>query len=171
MKILDIPLLINLTEQAKQNPRLRQNYNLHESLEASCHRLLNAMEPGSYIRPHRHSHPQKQEGFVALRGRLAVFIFDEQGGVQEIVRFGPRESVVGVDIPTGVWHTVVSLASGSVFYEVKAGPYLPVPLNDSAHWAPKAGSEEATNYLDNLVDMVTRQNQNLPPNIEKPQML
>ena len=162
MRILNDSLLNDLSEQAKQNPRLRQNYNLHENLESACHRLLNAMEPGSYIRPHRHSHPQKQEGFVALRGLLAAFTFDEHGEVEEIVQFGPRESVVGVDIPTGVWHTVVGLASGSVFYEVKAGPYLPVPPEDLAPWAPEAGSGEAARYLERLVEMIGKQAASTP---------
>lgn len=157
VKLIDENLLQALTGQAATNPRLRQNYNLHESLDDACQRLLNAMEPGSYIRPHRHSHPQKQEGFVAVRGLLAAVTFDEHGEVEEIVQFGPRESVVGVDIPTGVWHTVVGLASGSIFYEVKAGPYLPVPLEDLAPWAPEAGSGEAARYLERLMDMIGKQ--------------
>jgi cupin fold WbuC family metalloprotein len=150
MKILDDHLLDNLSQQAKKNPRLRQNFNLHESLNDTCHRLLNAMEPGSYIRPHRH--PQKQEGFVGVRGLLAVLTFGDQGEVLETVQFGPRESVVGVDISTGTWHTIVSLASGSIFYEVKAGPYQAVPHNDLAHWAPAAESEEVEKYLEQLVN-------------------
>ncbi len=66
MKILDKRLLQEISAQAKQNPRLRQNYNLHDSLGDASQRLLNAMEPGSYIRPHRHLINPKPEGFVAI---------------------------------------------------------------------------------------------------------
>ena len=81
MKILDNRLLADLSAQARTNPRLRQKYNLHASLDDPCQRLLNAMERGSYIRPHRHLTPPKQEGFVGVRGRLAAIIFDRQGKV------------------------------------------------------------------------------------------
>ena len=154
MKILDNKLLADLSEQARSNPRLRQNYNLHASLEDPCQRLLNAMEPGSYIRPHRHLTPPKQEGFVGARGRLAAFTFDQQGKVIEVILFGPRESVFGVDLPVGVWHTAVSLEPGSVFYETKTGPYVPIAAEDMAPWAPAEGSERAGEYLESLVQMI-----------------
>lgn len=151
MKILDNQLLAEISAQARGNPRLRQNYNLHASLDDPCQRLLNAMEPGSYIRPHRHLTPPKQEGFVGVRGRLAAFIFDRQGNVIDVVLFGPREAACGVDLPEGVWHTVVSLESGSVFYETKTGPYVPISADDMAPWAPAEGSAEAEKYLESLV--------------------
>ena len=154
MKILDDTLLADLSEQARGNPRLRQNYNLHESLDDPCQRLLNAMQPGSYIRPHRHLTPPKQEGFVGVRGRLAAFIFNQQGKVIDAILFGPRESACGVDLPEGVWHTVVSLEPGSVFYETKTGPYVPIAVEDMALWAPAEGSEVAGEYLEGLVRMV-----------------
>ena len=67
MKIIDKQLLDKTNEQAKQSPRLRMNYNFHERLDDPVNRLLNAMEPGSYIRPHRHLDPDKDEIFLLLR--------------------------------------------------------------------------------------------------------
>ena len=52
--ILDINLLDDLTEKAKQSPRLRMNYNLHESLEAKTQRLFNGLEAGTKLPLHRH---------------------------------------------------------------------------------------------------------------------
>ena len=72
MKIIDSNLLDRLSDEARQNPRQRQNWNLHPTDDFCCHRLLNAIEPGSYIRPHRHLDPNKDETFVLVRGRLAV---------------------------------------------------------------------------------------------------
>ncbi|MBB5348045.1 WbuC family cupin fold metalloprotein [Desulfoprunum benzoelyticum] len=68
---------------------MRQDYNLHASLDDPCQRLLNAMEPGSYIRPHRQLTPPKQERFVRVRGRMAAFIFDGMGKVDEVIVFDP----------------------------------------------------------------------------------
>lgn len=45
MKIIDQPLLDKVSSEAKVSPRLRMNYNFHQSLEDKCHRFLNAVEP------------------------------------------------------------------------------------------------------------------------------
>ncbi|HTG82888.1 MAG TPA: WbuC family cupin fold metalloprotein, partial [Geobacteraceae bacterium] len=57
MKIIDQHLLDQLSAEAANNPRLRKNHNIHPSDDFCCHRLFNAVEPGSYIRPHRHLDP------------------------------------------------------------------------------------------------------------------
>lgn len=150
MKILDKRLLQEISAQAKKNPRLRQNYNLHDSLGDASQRLLNAMEPGSYIRPHRHLINPKPEGFVAIQGRLALLTFDDQGLVAQVVLFGSNEPRFGVDLPCGVWHTIVSLEESSVFYETKPGPYQPIQPMDLAPWAPEEGSREVDDYLAQL---------------------
>ena len=56
MKIIDDNLINGVVEQAKQSPRLRMNYNFHESLDDKCHRFLNCLEPGTFIL--RRGHPQ-----------------------------------------------------------------------------------------------------------------
>ena len=42
-----------LGAEARQHARRRMNRNLHR-MEEPIHRLLNAMEPDSYVAPHRH---------------------------------------------------------------------------------------------------------------------
>lgn len=83
MKIIDNKLIDNLIVQAKESPRLRMNYNFHPSLEDKCHRLLNALEPGTVVPVHRH--PTKDESFVILRGRVRVNIYNDEGKVTESV--------------------------------------------------------------------------------------
>lgn len=84
MKLIDRKLLTWLSAQAAANPRLRQNFNIHESNDEACQRLLNAVQPGSYIRPHRHLTFAKPESFVGLRGRIALLIFDKTGGTNGV---------------------------------------------------------------------------------------
>ncbi len=150
MKIIDQRLLDKLTAQALTAPRLRKNHNLHPSDEFCCHRLLNAVEPGAYIRPHRHLDPAKDETFVILRGRMGIFVFDDRGTVIDKTVIAAGEETLAVDIPHGVFHTAVSLESGSVFFEAKAGPYHPLREDELAPWAPAEGSEEAAKYLSGL---------------------
>ena len=123
MKIIDGTLLNEVSEEAKESPRLRMNYNFHQSLEDKCHRFLNAVEPGTVVPIHRH--PTKDESFVLLRGKVKVCTYNDDGSIKECVVLNPEEGRYGVDIPKGVWHKVESLESGSCFFECKEGPFVP----------------------------------------------
>lgn len=150
MKIVTPELLHQLTESARISPRLRRNHNLHPSDESRCHRLLNAIEPASYIRPHRHLDPEKDEAFILIRGRLAVVLFSDTGAVTETVILSHQDGILAADVPSGVFHTAVSLEPGTVFFEAKAGPYLPLGEAESAAWAPSEGDSGAAPYLEQL---------------------
>ena len=150
MHIIDQRLLDELSAQARTNPRLRKNHNLHPADDFCCHRLFNAIEPGSYIRPHRHLDPAKDETFVIIRGRLGVIMFDEGGQVAGTALLAPGEGAIAVDIPHGRFHTAVSLDEGTIFFEAKAGPYLPLAEGEKARWAPEDGAPEAASYLESL---------------------
>ena len=90
MKLITDSLLNNVSGQAKENPRLRMNYNFHESMDAPIHRMLNALEPDTYLPPHRHKNPDKEEIYIVLRGSLLAILFDEEGNVTDKVR-NPEE--------------------------------------------------------------------------------
>lgn len=156
MQIIDTHLLDQLTAAAKINPRLRQNHNFHASYDEPCQRLLNAVEPGSYIRPHRHLDPPRPETFVILRGRLAVIVFREDGQPENLLTLSGNGTAQGVDIPAGAWHTVIALESGTVFFETKPGPYLPLADKDWAPWAPAEGSVKAIGYMEGCLGAATR---------------
>ena len=150
MKIIDGKLLDAVSAEARANVRGRKNWNLHPDDGFCCHRLLNAIEPDSYIRPHLHLDPNKDETFVILRGRLGVLIFDEAGEVVGKVLLEAGGQTLGVDVPHGTYHTAVSLAPGTVFFEAKAGPFLPKAPAEQAPWSPLEGSPEAAGYLARL---------------------
>lgn len=115
-------LLDQLTEQAKESPRLRMNYDLRNSSEDQSQRMLNAIEPGSDIPIHRHQ--KTSETVVCLRGRLVWEYYDELERLcTERIELTPNGSVVALNVPAGQWHTVKALESGSVILEVKDGPY------------------------------------------------
>lgn len=151
---IDDRLLDELSRAARQSPRWRLNYNLHEDYLEPCQRLLNAVEPGTYVRPHRHLDPPRPECFVLLRGTMAVLLFAEGGEIAEIIPLAAAGPCWGVDIPPGAWHSLVSLESGTVFFETKPGPYLPLSDKDFAPWAPAEESAEAGEYLKFLAGLV-----------------
>lgn len=123
MKVIDRELLDEVSRQAKQSDRLRKNYNFHESLEDKCHRMLNAVEPGTLVPIHRH--PTKDESFVILRGKVRSTTYNDDGSVIESVVLCHENGVYGVDIPKNVWHRLEALEPDSVIFECKEGPFVP----------------------------------------------
>lgn len=150
MKLISEELLNKVTQEALESPRLRMNYNFHTSMDAPVHRMLNALEPGTYLPPHRHS--DKEETYLVLRGRLVAFFFNDEGEVIEKSILNPKSGMYGLEIPVGVWHSIISLESGTVIFEVKKGPYQPLPAEDVASWAPApADSEQVKAFMDKLL--------------------
>lgn len=120
--IIDKNLLDEVSAQAKVSPRLRMNYNFHHSLDELCHRMLNAVEPGTVVPIHRH--PEKDESFVILRGKVRVTTHNDDGLIMDDVVLCQEEGIYGVDIPKNVWHKLEAIES-SVIFECKQGPFVP----------------------------------------------
>ena len=123
IEIIDNTLITEVSEHAKASPRLRMNYNFHKSLDEKCHRMLNAVEPGADIPIHRH--PNKEESFVVLRGKICITTYNDDGSIIEDHVISPTEGRYGVNVEKNVWHTVEALEPGSVIFECKEGPYVP----------------------------------------------
>lgn len=153
IRLIDTALLDEVCAEAAASPRRRKNRNFHTRDDQPGHRLLNAMQTDSYIPPHRHLDPDKAETMLVLRGAMAVLEFDDNGQVIAVSRVGSGETAVsamGVDIPSGTWHTVIALEPDTIFFEAKAGPYLPLTADERAPWAPAEGSAEAAEYFHRL---------------------
>ncbi len=143
--------LDELLTRARQHPRKRAIQRLHDDDWEHCHRMLNALTPGTYVRPHRHADQYKGEGFILLRGQLAVLTFSDDGTVNWLHSqlLAHETGCLGMDIPPGVWHSLVAL-SDAVIYEVKgqpAGGYVQDSDKDFAPWSPAEGAREADEYV------------------------
>ncbi|WP_321516508.1 WbuC family cupin fold metalloprotein [Marinifilum fragile] len=153
MKYINNQLLNEVTEKANKNPRKRMNHNFHENGEELLQRMLNALEPGTYLPPHKHT--EKVEVFLLLRGKIQVLLFDDSGEIIEVKQLDPILGEYGVEIPAGIWHTIFVQESGSVIYEIKEGPYVLGIGIEFAPWAPQPEEiEEVENYLDSLSQKV-----------------
>ena len=133
--VIDNKILDNLTAQAKASPRLRMNLNFHQSLEEKCHRFLNAVEPGANMPIHRH--PEKEESFVVLRGRIRVITYDDDGTIIENIVLNPSEGRYGVNVGKNV----------STLWK----PWSRVPSSSSARKAPMF-SMRRKGYLQLIID-------------------
>lgn len=160
MQVFKAEMLNGLVDQAQASPSLRQHKNVHTSYQEPCQRLFNAIEIGSYIRPHKHASDPRDEMLVAVRGQMALLSFDDDGGVVDVVRFGTEafgdDLAVGVELPANRWHTVLALVPGCVLLEVKAGPFDPNQPKDLAPWAPEEGSVDAERYVQCLMSRINK---------------
>lgn len=142
--------------KAARSIRKRQHLNIHRSHDEHCQRLFNAIAPGSYIRPHRHSLDPKTEDLVAVRGVFALVLFSDMGMIENIVRFGTEKYEgsggmgIGVELPPHAWHTVVALTDGAILLELKEGPFRPDAAKEFAPWAPDEGTTESAEYVRSL---------------------
>lgn len=146
IQLIDHALLAVLSESASQAPRRRVHRNFHPDDAYPAHRLLVAIEPGSYVPPHRHLSPTKDETLLVLRGRLGIVFFDERGDIERSAVLRAGGEALGVDIPHGVFHSVLALEPGTVIFEAKAGPYVPVAPEERAAWAPAEGDAGVADY-------------------------
>ena len=138
-------LLKVLFAEAKENPRLRQNFDLRPSPADTSQRMLNALLPGTVVPIHRHK--DTAETVICLCGKLDEVIYEEvvsyendtddfQKGmnVQDVARkveyrevqrihLNPTETKYGCQVPKGAWHTV-EVIEPSVIFEAKDGAYV-----------------------------------------------
>ncbi len=148
MKQIDTMILDSLTKQAAGSARKRAHYNLHARLDDPVQRLCVAIEPETYIRPHRHADPATSEVFLLLRGTAALLFFDDSGAVTERAVLSATGPVFAAEIPAGTWHTIASLENGTIFFEVKQGPYTPPGDANVAAWAPPEASPAAAKFVE-----------------------
>jgi len=149
VQAVDTALIDSLLAEAQSAPRLRKNLNFHDRAEHPCQRLLNAIVPGSYVRPHRHVIENKEEFMVIVRGCLGVILYDANGAITGKMKLEEGGSLRAVSIPTGVYHTAVALRP-TVIFEAKGGPYAPHLPEELAPFAPAEGTPQASQYLQQM---------------------
>lgn len=139
MKI-DRELLDSLLEQARVNPRLRQNMDMRTSENDTSQRMLNALVPGTVVPIHRHE--DTSESVMCLCGRLDEVFYEEVVTYEKVddgldagdvvrkvsyreverIHLCPEEGVYGCQVPKGMWHTV-EVVEKSVIFEAKDGAW------------------------------------------------
>lgn len=148
MKQIDKTLLDSLTETAKGSNRHRAHFNLHPELHDPVQRLCIAMEPETYVRPHRHSDPETWEVLMILRGSLALNFFDDSGKLVDRKILSAKGPLAAIEFPQSTWHAPASLEPGTVVFEVKQGPYKPIADVNMASWAPAEGETSTGKFLE-----------------------
>jgi len=142
---IDHSLFERLAAEARSLPRLRRNHNLHAEADP-VQRFLNVMQPGTYVRPHRHLRDRPGAGFecfVVLQGAIGLLLLDQHGALQGRERLDAAGPLRGIQLPEGIIHTLVALEPDSVLLEIKEGPYVPTADKDFLPLFPPEGTSAA----------------------------
>lgn len=142
-------LIRRALEGSRTSPRKRMILPLHKGDSALLQRMLNAIQPGSYIRPHRHA-KDRAESIVVLHGAIRFFIFGDGGECFQALEVRAGSPTFGIDFEGGVWHSFHALEPDTVLFEVKPGPYNPETDKEFAPWAPEEFSDGVEAYLISL---------------------
>jgi cupin fold WbuC family metalloprotein len=135
--------------QSRRSPRRRMLLPIHRAGEDLVQRMINFMQPGTYIQAHQHPRDWATETIMVMSGSLGFVTFDEKGKVLTVSRLGVGDLI---DIEARVWHGVLALSPDTVILEIKRGPY-----DDTdkvfAEWAPAENALEAPAYLSWLLSL------------------
>lgn len=132
--------LDRLAAQAAAAPRGRAHLLLHADHQDQVQRLLIAAQPGTYVRPHRHT--GQWEMLVLQRGRLDLLFYDGNGTVERHVALD--EAAPLIVIPSGIWHSGVVCRPDTILLEVKPGPFRDSAFAD---WSPAEGQAGAPAFV------------------------
>ena len=133
-----------IIEKARKSSRERMNYNFHEAPSDLLQRMIHVMEPGTYVRPHKHESPDKREVFIILKGKAYLVEYTDSGNIRDYYLMDPGNSYA-VEIPPKTWHSIIPVEE-TVFYELKDGPYDASIDKQFAQWAPGEGTPRGTNF-------------------------
>ena len=146
MKLFSHSLFDELAAKATASARQRANHNVHAASSDPVQRFFVAANQGTYFRPHRHL--SKSELALVLRGRFDVITFDDRGAAHGALldRRRDRRTLVS-RLPAAPGTRLISHADGSLFFEVKEGPYDPATTSEFAPWSPPEGHAAVAAFL------------------------
>ncbi len=139
-------------EVSRTSERKRIILPMHREQDALVQRMVNFLQPGTYVQPHLHPRDHASETILVLEGRLGFLVFDGEGNV---VSIHDLTSGGFIDIEPRIWHGLIVLEPDTVVIETKRGPYSSEDKT-FAEWAPTEGEEGCLSYLAELEELFTR---------------
>lgn len=137
-------------EASRKSSRKRMILPIHRTQAAEVQRLINFLQPGSYIRAHKHPMSYASESIILLQGSIRFFTFDENGEILTDNRLSSTPIPDVIDIEPDTWHSFLVLDPDTMIFECKKGPYNAKTDKEFASWAPEEGDDNATEFMKNL---------------------
>ena len=99
------------------------------------------LQPGTYVRPHRHRRDGSGTGFecfLVLQGAIGLLLFNSDGEIQKQLHLSAKGPTYGIEIAEDQFHTLVALEADSVIFELKqGGPTSPLKTRTFSTASPR----------------------------------
>jgi cupin fold WbuC family metalloprotein len=137
---VDNTLIEEMVRESETRGKKNLRLCLHSSSESAFHTMLIVEHKGKHYPPHRHL--EKGECFHIIKGQLAVFSFDEEGGILDACLLEP-DGYFLYRVELNMYHAVMPLSDVVVYHESKPGPFLGDSDAIPPKWAPAADDPDA----------------------------
>ena len=154
---------IELLRQAVgQTPKRRARINAHPGHDDALHEMIIAIEPASYIRPHRH--PGKSEAFHIVEGEVDIIVFRDDGAIDEIVSLGEKGGLrpFYYRMSEARFHTLIIRSDLLIVHEITNGPFRPEGTTYAAFAPGEDDRAAAAAFQADLVERVAAFRENRP---------
>ena len=145
-----------LKQQVQASPHGRARICAHKANEDTLHEMLIAISAESYIHPHKHV--GKSESFHIVEGNVDVVIFDDAGGIIDVVELGTPGSgrQFFYRLSECRFHTLRIRTDVLVVHEVTNGPFVK-ENTVLAPFAPLEGERDMTQkYMVRVSEQVSQ---------------
>jgi cupin fold WbuC family metalloprotein len=110
--------------------------------------MINFLQPGTYVRPHKHPLDYASESLVLIQGSIRFYTFDEDGRLMTTHKVNSKPLPGVVDIEPQVWHSFIVLEEDTILFECKKGPYDAETDKVFAEWSPEEGSDKVEHWME-----------------------
>ena len=113
--------------------------SLHPGPDHPLHEMIIVQHRDKFHPPKKHA--AKDKSFTIVEGRMAIFVFADDGAVEDVavIGAGTRQYRVGA----GVIHADIPVTETVVHFETTIGPFLGEEDNIFPDWAPAKGDWDA----------------------------
>lgn len=117
--------LDTLKAAVKASAKRRARINTHPDGEDALHEMIIAIDPSSYIRPHKH--PGKSEAFHIVEGEVDIVVFKDDGEIDQVVPLGAPDSGRSFyyRMSKSFFHTLIIRSEVLIVHEITNGPFRP----------------------------------------------
>lgn len=136
---------------SRESERLRIILPVHREQDAKVQRMINFLQPGTYIRPHKHPLDHATESLVLIQGSILFYTFDENGIELTKNELNTKPLPAVIDIESQVWHSFFVLKEDTILFECKKGPYNAETDKIFAKWSPEEGSNSVEEWMNHFI--------------------
>jgi cupin fold WbuC family metalloprotein len=146
-----------LRRKVASNQKGRVRINFHQDNSDLLHEMIIAIQPDSYIQPHKH--PGKSESFHIIYGAVDIVIFEDDGAIREVVSLAAEDEAKAFyyHMSKPFFHTLIINSDLLVVHEITNGPFVKNgTVFGSFAPADSASAIAITSWHDELIERVSR---------------